>query len=72
MKLYGLPTFVNTKMLEINRDFLFKQCIQNVKKDKKRIGGYLRLILSENIGEASVYKEVPFKYIEEAFKYIIK
>ena len=72
LKSYGLPTFVDTKMLEINRDFLFKKCIQNVKKDKKRIGDNLRLILSENIGKSSVYKEVPFKYIEEAFKYIIK
>ncbi len=72
LKAYGLPTYVNTKVLEIDRDVLFERCVRNVKKDKKRVGNNLRLILSKKAGEASVYTNVPFKYIEEAFNYIIR
>ena len=71
-KSYGLPTYIDTSTMEFDKDALFKACIRNVKKDKKRIGNNLRLILSRNIGEASIHTDIPFKHIEEAFKYIIR
>jgi len=69
---YNLPTFISSNKLGFNRNDLIKQCIINVNKDKKRINNNLRLILSENIGKASIYTDIPFNLIENAFQYIIR
>lgn len=70
--LFDLPVFVDSQKLGFNREKLLNECIKNVNKDKKRINNKLRLILSEKRGSASVYGDVPFDYVEEAFKYIIR
>lgn len=70
--LFDLPVFVDSEKLGFNREKLLNECIKNVNKDKKRINNKLRLILSEKPGSASVYGDVPFEYVEEAFKYIIR
>lgn len=69
---YGLPIYVDSEKLGFSREILLKKCKRNVNKDKKRINNRLRLLLADKIGKASIYTEVPFKYIEEAFEYIIK
>jgi 3-dehydroquinate synthase len=68
---YGLPTCIDSKALGFEKDALLKKCIRNVQKDKKRINNKLRLILADEIGKATVYADVPFAYIEEAFEHII-
>lgn len=71
-KLFQLPTFVDAKQLGFDREELIRECISNVKKDKKRIDTNLRLILSKRSGHAEVYNEVPFSLVEDAFKFIIR
>lgn len=70
--LYGLPTYVNSQTLGFDRATILKKCKKNVNKDKKRVNNKLRLLLADEIGKASIYSEVPFEYIEDAFEYIIK
>lgn len=69
---YELPVYVDSKGLGFDRLKLIKECLKNVNKDKKRINNKLRLILSNEIGSASVYSDVPFEFVEKAFNYIIK
>jgi len=69
---YGLPTYVDSKALGFERDTLLIKCKKNVNKDKKRINNKLRLLLADEIGKASIYSEVPFEYIEDAFDKIIR
>ena len=69
---YHLPTSVYASKLGFKKDELLKKCLRNVLKDKKRINNHLRVILANKIGEASVYNEIPFSLIEEAFIHIIK
>ena len=69
---YHLPTFVYASKLGFTREELLKKCLRNVLKDKKRIDNHLRVVLANKIGDASVYNDVPFSLIEEAFKHIIK
>jgi len=69
---YQLPTSVYASQVGLMREALIKKCLRNVLKDKKRINNHLRLILADKIGNASVYTDVPFELIEEAFKHIIK
>lgn len=69
---YGLPTHVDSKALGFDREALIKKCTKNVNKDKKRINNQLRFILADEIGRASIYSEVPFEYIEDAFDNIIR
>tara|TARA_B100000287_G_scaffold115884_1_gene107842 strand:- start:785 stop:1909 length:1125 start_codon:yes stop_codon:yes gene_type:complete len=70
--LYNLPSFVDSSKIGFERTSLLKECLKNVKKDKKRINNNLRLILSKRLGEASAHDDVPFSLIEEAFDKIIK
>ena len=69
---YHLPTSVYASKLGFRREELIKRCLRNVLKDKKRIDNHLRVVLANKIGEASVYSDVPFSLIEEAFRHIIK
>lgn len=69
---YHLPTSVYSSKLGFTKEVLIKKCLRNVLKDKKRIDNHLRVILANKIGDASVYNNIPFSLIEEAFKYIIK
>jgi len=71
-KAYHLPTFVYASKLSFKREALVKKCLRNVLKDKKRIDNHLRVVLANQIGKASVYSDVPFSLIEEAFEHIIK
>lgn len=71
-KLFGLPVFVDSKSLGFDREELIEECLKNVNKDKKRINNKLRLILSDKAGSSAVYGDVPFKYIESAFEYIVR
>jgi 3-dehydroquinate synthase len=71
-EMFELPVFVSSKKLGFDRDELLEECIKNVNKDKKRINNKLRLILSDKAGSSSVYDSVPFKYVEDAFSYIIR
>lgn len=69
---YQLPIRVSAKELGFSREYLIKQCCENVKKDKKRKDNNIRVILSEDIGIAKVFNEVPFDVIREAFEYVIE
>ena len=71
-ELYGLPTFVDSASLGFERKKLIAECIQNVKKDKKRINNNLRVILADNVGHAEVYANVPFSIIESSFEHIVR
>jgi len=69
---YGLPIKISASKLGFKREILLKKCFDNVKKDKKRLNNHIRLVLSDKIGSAKVYDNVPFTLIEEAFKYVIE
>jgi 3-dehydroquinate synthetase len=69
---YNLPVDISASELGFSREKLLSACLRNVNKDKKRLNNQLRLILATEIGEASVFPEVPFKFIENAFNEIIK
>lgn len=71
-KTYDLPTEVNSSSLGFEKQKLLSKCIKNVNKDKKRINNNLRVVLSDKIGHADVYGDVPFSIIEETFDHIIK
>ena len=71
-KRYNLPTLVYASKLGFKREELLQKCLRNVLKDKKRIDNHLRVVLANQIGDASVYNDVPFSLIEEAFEHIIK
>ena len=71
-KMFKLPVNVKSEELGFKRESLIDDCIKNVNKDKKRINNKLRLILSSKAGSSSVYSDVPFELVEDAFKYIIK
>jgi len=70
-KAYGLPTLVDSSLLGIKREKLLKICVKNVKKDKKRKDNKLRVILANKIGKATVYHDVPFSVVEDAFDRIV-
>ncbi len=72
LKAFNLPTFVDSKSIGFEKEKLLKQCLRNVMKDKKRINHKLRIILVNEIGQASINANVPFEQVEEAFKYIIQ
>lgn len=65
MKSYGLPINISASALGFKRDEL--KMSKKIKKDNK-----IRLVLSDSIGSAKVYEDVPFELIKEAFKYVIK
>ncbi len=69
---YGLPISISASELGFDRDNLLRKCFDNVKKDKKRLNNNIRLILSDEIGSAKVYEDVPSELIKEAFEYVIK
>lgn len=69
---YGLPINISASELGFKRDVLLNKCLDNVKKDKKRLNNNIRLVLSDEIGSAKVYEDVPSKFIKEAFEYVIK
>ncbi|MDD2640673.1 MAG: 3-dehydroquinate synthase [Arcobacteraceae bacterium] len=69
---YGLPTKISAFKLGFDRETLLHKCFDNVKKDKKRLDNNIRLVLSDEIGSAKVYNDVPFELIQEAFKYVIE
>jgi len=69
---YGLPTHISASELGFDREKLLQKCFDNVKKDKKRLDNNIRLVLSDKIGSAKVYNDVPFELIKEAFEYVIK
>jgi len=69
---YGLPIQISALELGFKRDVLLQKCFDNVKKDKKRLNNNIRLVLSNEIGSAKVYEDVPFELIKEAFEYVIK
>ncbi len=68
----GLPVDVSASAMGMQRETLLNACIKNVNKDKKRLNNKLRLILATEIGKASVFDDVPFNIIENAFNHIIK
>lgn len=69
---YGLPVNISASELGFKREKLLNACLSNVQKDKKRLNNNIRLILSDKIGSAKVYEDVPFELIREAFEYVIK
>lgn len=69
---YGLPTKISASELGFEKETLLHKCFDNVKKDKKRLDNNIRLILSDEIGSAKVYNDVPFELIQEAFEYVIE
>ena len=69
---YNLPTKISASELGFDRKILLHKCFENVKKDKKRLSNNIRLVLSDEIGSAKVYNDVPFELIQEAFEYVIK
>lgn len=71
-EIYELPTYVNSKEIGLERKYLINECCKNVLKDKKRINNHLRVILSDEIGNAKVYSEIPIEIVNQAFKHIIK
>lgn len=71
-EVYELPTLVNSQEIALERKFLINECCKNVLKDKKRINNNLRVVLSDKIGNAKVYAEIPIEIVNEAFRHIIK
>ena len=71
-KQFGLPVEVDSSSLGMEREKILAECNRNVFKDKKRINNKLRLILANDIGDASVYSDVPVSIIEDAFNHIIR
>jgi 3-dehydroquinate synthase len=69
---YNLPIDISASSLGFDRDKLLSACLKNVNKDKKRLNNKLRLILATEIGCASVFSDVPFEFVENAFNEIIK
>lgn len=69
---YGLPTQISASELGFDKEKLLYKCFDNVKKDKKRLDNNIRLVLSNEIGSAKVYNDVPFELIQKAFEYVIK
>lgn len=69
---FNLPTYVSASELGLDRDKLYKSCIINVHKDKKRLSNRLRVILASEIGHASVYNDIPTTLVEDAFNHIIR
>ncbi|MGB5920012.1 3-dehydroquinate synthase [Arcobacter sp.] len=72
LKNYNLPIYISSSELGFSKTVLLNKCFENVKKDKKRLNNNIRLILSDKIGSAKVYEDVPFSLIKEAFEYVIK
>jgi len=72
LKRYSLPVNVMSAACGYNRSDLLKECLRNVNKDKKRKDNNIRLVLPESIGKCSVFNDVPFKLIEEAFQFVVK
>lgn len=70
--LYNLPTYVNSSEVGFDRQYIIDECIKNVHKDKKRLDNYLRVILSSEVGEASVYSNISISLINNAFHHIVK
>ena len=71
-KMYDLPTFVDSKLLGLERESLLDKCTRNVQKDKKRKDNKLRVVLADKIGAASVYHDIPFELIEKTFEHIVR
>ncbi|MBN2057338.1 MAG: 3-dehydroquinate synthase [Candidatus Saganbacteria bacterium] len=72
LKSYELPVLVESARIGFDRAELIEECLKNVNKDKKRKDNRIRLVLSQAIGQSSVYPDVPFALIQEAFDHIIK
>lgn len=70
--LYNLPTYVNSSEIGYEQRYILDECIRNVHKDKKRLNNNLRVILSDEIGRAKVYNDIPISIINEAFTHIIR
>ncbi|MCP4265462.1 MAG: 3-dehydroquinate synthase [Candidatus Brocadiaceae bacterium] len=68
---YGLPIKVESSKYGFERTALLKECLRNIRKDKKRKGNKLRFILPLEIGRCEVYTDVPDELIEEAFHCLI-
>ena len=64
--LYGLSTHVKSP-----ETGLIDKCLELVQLDKKRKGNQIRLILADTIGSASVFDDVPFDLIRDAFNKVI-
>jgi len=71
-KTYNLPTYVDSEKIGYGKEYILEECIKNVHKDKKRINNSLRVILSDKIGSARAYNDVPVSLINEAFLHIVR
>jgi len=69
---YDLPVSISASKLGFTRDILLLKCLKNVKKDKKRLNNGIRIVLSDSIGSAKVYENIPFGLIKDAFEHVIK
>ena len=65
---YQLPVSVDSTKIGFDRGVLIKECLRNVKKDKKRKDHAIRMVLVKEIGRSTVYNDVPFALIEQAFQ----
>ena len=65
LELYGLPTSAPSP------ESVYNECLKVVKLDKKRKDNQIRLILATEIGSATVFGDVPFDLIEDAFAEVL-
>ncbi len=72
LKKYGLPIKVDSDKIGFERTKLLKECIRNIKKDKKRKGNKLRFILPVEIGKCEICSDVTDELISESFGYLIQ
>lgn len=69
---FGLPIRVYSKKVGFERFKLYKDCLRNIMKDKKRKNSKLRFILPRYIGKCEVNDDIPEELIEGAFDYLIR
>jgi 3-dehydroquinate synthase len=72
LKRYGLPVRVETSKIGFKRDPLIRDCLEFIRKDKKRKRGRMRFILPLEIGKCSIVDDVEHSLIEDAFAYLIQ
>ena len=63
---------INAKIIGKTRDQLFKNCLENVYKDKKRKDNNLRFILVKSLGSSEIVTDITKDSIAKVFEKIIK
>jgi 3-dehydroquinate synthetase len=68
---YGLPIKVVSNKIAFEKSKLLKECLRNIRKDKKKKGNKLRFVLPVDIGNCKIYNDISDELVERAFDYLI-